>query len=74
MTCRDCDCDEAVYISPLDACPLCAECAQREVSGLLEGLDREELGKIRRRVEDCLRKSPIILMRVAANLAAGGYS
>jgi len=35
-------------------------------------LDREELAKLRRRIEDLLRKSPATLYRVAGQLAADG--
>lgn len=72
MTCRDCGGEPTVYVSPLDACPLCPECAEREIIGLLEGIDQEDLTKIRRRVEDCIRKNPQALMWAATRLAARG--
>lgn len=40
---------------------------------LLSGdLDRDEEKKLRRRVEDCLRKNPAALYRVAGDLASRG--
>ena len=47
---------------------------KEEARQLLLGadLDREEWGRLRRRVEDLLRKSPADLLHVAARLAAEG--
>jgi len=40
---------------------------------LMDGeLDREELAKLRRRIEDLLRKNPAALYRVAGRLSADG--
>jgi recombinational DNA repair protein (RecF pathway) len=60
------------YRSPLDGEPRCQECARAEVIGLLEGADDDDLAKLRRRAEDCLRKNPSIMLRVAVDLAVSG--
>jgi recombinational DNA repair protein (RecF pathway) len=57
------------YHSPLDGEPRCQECATAELIGLLDGADDETMTKLRRRAEDCLRKSPDVLARVAVDLA-----
>ena len=48
---------------------------QQVARDLLTGaeLERDEWAKLRRRVEDCLRKSPASLLDVAAWLAAEGW-
>jgi len=53
---------------------LCPTCHREEIKAILSDadLDREEWARIRRRVEDHLRKSPASLLDVAAGLAATG--
>lgn len=50
--------------------PLAQELARQLLMGA--DLDREELARLRRRIEDLLRKSPATLYRVAGGLAANG--
>ena len=59
----------------LDGEKLCLECHRAEIEALLRGadLDREEMGKIRRRIEDVLRKNPGVLMSIAVLLASDGF-
>ena len=56
----------------LDGEKLCSECHRAELLALLQDadLDREEMTKLRRRIEDVLRKNPTKLLRVAAWLAS----
>lgn len=51
---------------------LCNDCNVAEIKALLSECDGEELKKLRRRVEDHLRKSPADLLAIGARLAAGG--
>jgi len=72
MSCRDCGGGPCHFRSPFDNLPLCSECARREILGILEGLDLKEMAKLRRRVEDHLRKSPADLIAIICRLAAKG--
>jgi hypothetical protein len=72
MKCYLCDNPASGYISPLDGEPRCLECARIEIIGLFEGADKSDLAKLRRRVEDRLRKSPGDLWGVIALLASTG--
>lgn len=47
---------------------LCAECARREVIGLLADCTPDDWKILRRRVEDCLRKRPADLRDVVVAL------
>jgi len=51
---------------------LCHACDVAELKALLSECDADEVKKLRRRVEDRLRKSPADLLIVAAELAASG--
>lgn len=61
-----------VFISPLDGEKLCRQCAQREIQGLLEGLDSPEITILRRRAEDCIRKNPDARLKVLISLILEG--
>ena len=52
--------------------PLCAGCARIEILGWLSDCDREELAKLRRRAEDCLRKNPWQLREALVNMIISG--
>ena len=51
---------------------LCDGCNVAEIKALLSECDKEESKKLRRRVEDHLRKSPADLLDTGARLAASG--
>lgn len=51
---------------------LCADCDVQEIAARLSECGVEELKKLRRRVEDRLRKSPSELILIAARMAAAG--
>ena len=60
------------YRSPLDGETRCEVCAMGEVLALLADIDPEQRKTLRRRVEDCLRKSPAIFADTSARLAVAG--
>lgn len=51
---------------------LCEQCARREIIGLMSDMEPEELKKLRRQIEDRLRKSPRAVREVAISLAVQG--
>jgi len=51
---------------------LTATSARNELAFVWPGLGKDKVTKLRRRVEDCLRKNPSALLDVASDLAAKG--
>ena len=72
MTCLYCDSPHLAQYIGNDGEPLCADCARREISGLLNDMDPEELKKLRRQIEDRIRKSPQAVREIAISLACQG--
>ena len=77
IACTHCHADipaSAGRVGFIDGGNLCHACHRAEIEALLRGadLDREETGKLRRRIEDVLRKNPGVLLQVAVLLAADG--
>lgn len=70
--CQYCNSTHLSQYIGLDGQPLCYECARREISVLLADHDKAELGKLRRKIEDRLRKSPAVLRETIITLALAG--
>lgn len=49
---------------------ICSSCAEQEWYTALVDLDEEATKTLRRRIEDCLRKRPVLIRAVAAKLLA----
>lgn len=62
------------YASPFgeDESPLCGQCARIDIVSWLADCDRDEIKKLRRRAEDCLRKNPTLLREVLVVLIKTG--
>ena len=78
IACTHCHADipaSAGRVGFIDGGNLCLACHRAEIEALLRGadLDREEMGKLRRRIEDVLRKNPGVLMSIAVLLASDGF-
>ena len=71
-SCPYCDKPNLSQYIGLDGELLCQECARREIIGVLTDLDQDETKKLRRRIEDALRKNPSALQDVAALLIMQG--
>lgn len=69
-TCSHCQSDapESDWLG-IEGNPLCQSCAESEALALLRDCDAEQLKTLRRRVEDCIRKQPGTMLRIAAGLA-----
>lgn len=52
--------------------PLCAGCARIDILGWLADCDADQLRKLRRRAEDCLRKNPGQLREALVNIIITG--
>ena len=70
--CPYCDSPHLSQYRGLDGEFLCPECGRREILGVLSDLDAEETKKIRRRIEDRLRKSPRLMLDIAVQLILAG--
>lgn len=70
--CLYCDSPHLTQYIGNDGGLLCEQCARREISGLLNDMDPEELKKLRRQIEDRLRKSPQAVREIAISLAIQG--
>ena len=69
--CLYCDSPVSQYRG-IDGDRLCAECARREIIGLLNDMEPEEVKHYRRRVEDALRKNPVELLEAIVGMAIRG--
>ena len=49
---------------------LCPDCLRAEIRAMLVDCDPEETAKLRRRIEDAMRKSPGLLIEIGAILAS----
>lgn len=70
--CPYCDSTNMSKYTGFDGDRLCADCARREIIGVLNDMDPDEIKKLRRQIEDCLRKNPAALQDVAALLINQG--
>jgi len=70
--CPYCDSPHLSQYQGLDGERLCEQCARREIIGLMSDMELEELKKLRRQIEDRLRKSPQAVREIAISLACQG--
>ena len=71
-TCQYCDSTHLSQYIGIDGELLCQECARREILGLLTDYDKADLAKVRRQIEDRLRKSPALLKETIVSLTIAG--
>ena len=72
MKCKNCGNNVTHYVALLNTDLLCQNCSQQEIRKLVEKLQSEDLNKLRRRIEDRIRKSPQDLISVICTLAISG--
>lgn len=73
-TCSFCSspADAGGYQTVMGDTHLCRQCARLDIISWLADCDKEEVTKLRRRAEDCLRKNPSILREVLVRLITEG--
>lgn len=71
-TCPYCDTQHLSKYIGMDGDRICSECARREIIGVLNDMTEDETKKLRRQIEDCLRKNPAALQDVASLLILNG--
>lgn len=71
--CFYCSADRARYLSVDGESLICRDCAIREIRELFPDLEPENWGRLRRRLEDAIRKSPALLADCVAQAVVDGY-
>lgn len=66
--CYSCGETACEYVSPLDGEPRCSDCARDQIRILLARVKPEDSAKLRRRIEDAIRKNPQLLQKTAVDL------
>lgn len=70
--CAHCGAPATTYHALMGDGALCGECSRRDILGWLADCNHNELAKLRRRAEDCLRKQPGQLREALVSMIISG--